>query len=138
MSIEGAIAEWMENDSNPGNTKPLTNGRVYAVELPHEPRYPAVTITQVSIPEDETDHDGNTVFQTARIQIDVYAGTLSEARNISDLLKTGFSGLHNSQIGAGNPDGGLFVFSCFRDNEFVTKEPEIKRWRITHDFLISF
>lgn len=138
MSLEGAVKSWMEDPANSANTKSLTNGRIYAVELPRKPRYPSVTIAQVSVPEDETDHDGNTVFETARVQIDVYAGTLSEARNVSDLLKGGFSGLHHKQIGAGNPDGGLFVFSCFRDNEFVTKEPEIKQWRITHDFLISF
>jgi len=136
MSLIGAIATYAEDSGNPNNTASLTHGRYYPNMLPNDPSYPAVTLTDITTLT-VTAHDRTVAQETTRIQFDIYAKTRSEADTIAALLFSSFNGLNHVQIGSGNPDGGVYLKSALRDNQFSELDTDIDRWRVIQDYFFN-
>ena len=104
--------------------------RVYPVKLPQNPTYPAITY-QVISNQSEKLLEGPDRIRRARIQIDVWAATISSCQTITNFVRTLLDGQDNTQ-------GDIRFRTAWTENEQDIYEESIEKYRILSDYLITY
>lgn len=71
---------------------PIVNNRVYPLVMPQAATIPAVVYTRIANNAQNVLEGGSTLDQV-RIQIDTYATTFAECRNIADQVRSAIEGI---------------------------------------------
>lgn len=109
----------------------LVNERIYFVKAPQNVKNPYLVIQKISAVQAHT-HDGNANLSEARIQLSAFADTYKEVKDINAQIK---SALDNF-IGTMGGTGGVYVGSCFLDNETDLSENDLFYSPV--DYLITY
>ncbi len=88
MNIEQALTAYLKAHAA---LAALIGGRVYPQRLPQDPVLPAVTYTVISDPREHT-HAGPAGLAHPRVQLDAWAGTTSQAREVARELRRALDG----------------------------------------------
>jgi hypothetical protein len=92
--MEGALIDLIKADSFIGA---VVGARVYPLRLPQGSAMPAIVSTRVSGQPLYAD-DGEVGLQSARVQVDVWATTYTQAKDLAQLVRarlSAFSGVHD-------------------------------------------
>ncbi len=113
-------------------------GRVYEMDLPQNPTWAAITFQRISTDPDYV-QSGQSGYVTVQLQIDSWASTRKEARQLATQVRmslSGYKGLFSS------PDGDLTVESCFLlDDKPMPMEPTEEvtaKGRVVQEYKITF
>lgn len=109
MLIEEAIFAHLSADAG---VSAAVSDRVYPVELPRPPLYPAIVYHRISAPREHT-HDGSAKFASPRFQFDCLAGTFLEARRIQEAVRVALDGFKGTMGGV----GGVEVHGAFVEDD---------------------
>lgn len=96
----------------------LASGRVYPIVMPEKGTVPAIVYQRISSTPENT-LDGGATIDQIRIQVDTYAKTYAEAKNLASQVRTA---LESSSAKA----------TLQTDVDFF--EPDVKLYRVTQDF----
>ncbi len=110
----------------------LSSALTYTIRpivLKQKDELPAITY-QVEIDHDKT-FDGNADLKVARVELNVYATTLSEAKTINTELRAAMAGV--SGVAA-----GITVFNLYVEREIEDFETEQYEYRINTVFLVNY
>jgi len=128
--IEQALKYILVNDAT---VKAITT-RVYYDNIPQDPTYPLILITQISGHRDQVLR-GPTGHAHPRYQVDAWTQKASgyghkyTARRLADAIREALNGY------SGTVEGRT-IKSCLLDNERPKNEPELKAYRIMQDYMI--
>lgn len=84
-----------------GDVAGFVGDRIYPVELPEAPTFPAITTTLVSSPG-VYDLEGDAGLQMSRVQVDVYARGYAEMETLKTAVRRLLSG-YRTPAGSGDP-----------------------------------
>ena len=104
--------------------------RVYPLKLPQNPTYPAITY-QVISDQSEKLLEGPDRIRRARVQIDVWAATISTCQTITNYIRSLLDGQDNTQ-------GNIRFRSAWTENEQDIYEESIEKYRILSDYMITY
>ena len=119
MLIEEAIFTRLCADAG---VAALVEDRVYPVELPRPPRYPAVVYHRISTPREHT-HDGSAKFASPRFQFDCLGGTFLEARRVHEAVRLALDGFKGT-MGTESGGAGVEVHGSFCEDDRSDLETE--------------
>ncbi len=109
----------------------IAPGKSHAVKLPEKPRYPALVYVPVS-ENRKNKIDGSGVLNIeARIQVDAWARTFAEAKNLANVLRNVLDGFAGDFQGT---EVGLIRMVAGRDNF----DYDAKLYRVTTDLIIYY
>lgn len=124
MILEEALVDMLKNDEKISN---ITE-RIYPVMIPQNPQYPLIVYQKITGYRD-TVLSGPSGFAHPRIQIDSYAETYAEAKELANFVKDALYG----KTYEGN---GVRIASIIIISETDFFEPAIGCHRISMDFSI--
>lgn len=110
----------------------IVGAAVYPPPAAQNPTYPLVTYQQISGPRSYT-HDGPDGMARARYQIDAWAKTSTEARELAEAVRVALSGYRGTV-----PGTDVKIDSAFLENEESLFEPDTALHRKTQDYQITF
>jgi hypothetical protein len=112
------------------------SGRIYPDFLPQGMTLPAIVLTKVS---DVGAHDsgGANTWAVARVQVDCYAGSRTQADTVAEAVRNACDGF------SGNTMGSSFVHWCKKEDDADVSFPEPEneqrqRFRVTADYMIAY
>lgn len=131
MSMEGAIVTKLRGTAG---VTALVNQRVWPMRRPQARELPAVTVTRVDGGPIYTD-DGESGLATARMQIDCWGATYTDAKDTAAAIKTALSGY------VGTTGGTAFRFiylDAERDMSESGSNTSEYLFRVVLDFMVMF
>lgn len=109
MNVQEALLTRLKADA------PITaalGGRIYPVQIPQHPTYPAMSYTVASVARDYS-HDGDTGLVETKIEFMILGKQYSQVRAAGDAIISSLSGFKGT-MGTGP---GIHVGSCFHADE---------------------
>lgn len=126
MIIEQAIlTELGKNSTLTG----LVSSRIYYVKAPQDVTEPYIVFFKVSSPRNHS-YSGSSHLAESLFQFSVFSTTYTEAKSIVAQIQTSLQGF----TGTMGTTPGVYVGSCFFDNETDLYENETKLFHIALDF----
>lgn len=126
MNIEEAIYTHLVGNAG---VLALAGNRVYPLNLPQNPSYPAITYRRVTTRRVMA-HDGPEDLGFPRFQFDCYAVGYREVRDLANALRAALNGYRGIMGGGVEVDGVIFL------NEVDDFGDTAEVFRVTVDFLI--
>lgn len=125
--VEKAIYSKLSGDADVSG---LVSSRIYPVNLPQTPTYPAIVYSRVS---GQRAHSlsGASNIASPRVQVDAFATTYSGAKDLAAKIRAALNGFRGTV--AGITIHGIFLES---DNDIFDDDFEI--YRITSDYFIHY
>jgi len=105
----------------------LVSGRIYPLVLEQNTSYPAITYTKVASVHIH-DLDGSAGLANPTFQVDSWAYTYPEARNLSDAVRRALQGY------SGSPYTGTVVSGIYLTGERHFYDSEVKIYRVSADY----
>jgi len=130
-TIEEAIVYHLLDDIQ---IQEMVDDKVYLIALPQSITLPAITYQRISTDRLMTHDQDAGGLATARIQFDTYATTYAEAKKTASALRNSLLG-YKGQMGGVNT---VRVDATLSALEQDSMEPDLKIYRITTDYLISY
>lgn len=125
MTLEEAIVAALIADAG---VNALIGGRVYHIQKPAKPVYPAITYERISTVPDLT-LDGPSTFTEVTIEIDCWGAGIAEARALAEAVKT----LLNGHMG--DLQGVLIQYArMVNQDDFADIDGDFKVRRVSLDF----
>lgn len=133
MSIETHLVELFTQDEDIADVIGAGSAaRVYMMEIPEGKPYPALVITNISAPRENTLR-GPTGYVHSRIEIDCWGNNLTELKN----LENGLAVLVRRRLARYKGRmGGCSIRSCILDSSRDFNEPEMRAKRTSMDYMI--
>jgi hypothetical protein len=110
----------------------LIGTRMYPTTLPQSVELPAVSYQLVSAIRTPTMLHGDNLPEK-RVQIDAWALTADEAREVAEAIRALFHYFVRGYIG---DSPGVFVAGVFADSEREDYEPDTKLYRVSCDYRV--
>ena len=129
MTIDEAIFVYQTNPAR--STYESMGDRLYPVQLPQDPIYPAATFQQIAAQLTDTGQSAPSDLEDALVQFDCYALKHSQAKALAKALRADLSGFRGNL-------GGLDVGAVHFQNEWDFWGAEAKVWRVTVEFRFLF
>lgn len=136
MSIETAVANYVITD---GTVAGLVVARIYPLRLPQNPTYPALVFRRVSGPQLHN-LAGAAGRATPRLQIDCYAETYLEAKDLAAAVKARLDGYRGTMDTADSPAVTFTVDTCKLENSLDFDESDVPNktlHRIAQDYIVN-
>lgn len=109
----------------------LVGTRIYALTLPENPVFPAITGQIISGLDSRLNHSGSTGIEEGSVQLDLYSESLAEVHDLRKKVETALRSLSGSYSGT-----RINFLRKTRTTEL--HEPDLGEYRISLDFEISF
>ena len=127
MSVEKVIYSKLSGDSDVSG---LVSTRIYPVNLPQKPTYPAIVYTRIS-GERTYSFDGASGLTSQRFQIDSFASTYSGAKDLSNKIRSAINGFRGTV-------SGIFVQGIFLENDSDIFDDDFNIYRVSCDYFIHY
>lgn len=126
--VEQAITAILEGSTS---VTSLAGTRIYPVEMPQDPKLPAITYDLISgVREHAMTADPGTVH--ARVQVTAWAQTYTAASALSEGVRAATQRYSSTGI------GGVLVHEIFIDNEFTFRDGGTGEHAHTLDLMIHY
>ncbi len=127
MSVEKVIYSKLSGDSD---VAALVSTRIYPVNLPQKPTYPAIVYTRIS--GDRTySFEGASGLASPRFQIDCFASTYSGGKDLSSKLRSAINGFRGTV-------SGIVVQAIFLESDSDMFEDDFNIYRISSDYFVHY
>ena len=127
MSIEKVIYSKLSGDSD---VSALVATRIYPVNLPQKPTYPAIVYTRIS-GERAYSLGGPSDLASPRFQIDCFASTYSAAKDLASKIRSAINGFRGTVA-------GVLVQGVFLENDNDIFEDDFSVYRVSSDYFIHY
>lgn len=133
MRVEEALVSELLADATVGG---LVSTRVYHLQLPQKPTYPAITYQRISTTQGDIMEGVDTRTQV-RIQVDAWGRSVSSVKGIADACRTLLAGKRGAFGAVGSPAESLTLQHCRLESEQdladFSGDDEIRR--VSMDFM---
>lgn len=135
MSIETELIDFFGNDAAVagiiGNGDSPESYRIYPLRLPQGYTLPAISFQRISTDREHVIDDGPIGWAWARFQLDMWAETYAEVRQLAEAVRQALDG-YNDEM------GDVTVAGAFAEGERDLYEEQTEIYRVTQDYLIPY
>lgn len=133
MSVETDIRRRLVAD---GTVSGLVGTRIYALVLPQDPTYPAVTYQRISGPRLQ-DLAGSAGRGMARIQIDSWSREYIQAQSIAAAIRGSLNGFIGDLGDGASPESFRDVVIRLANERDLYEDEDAPLYRVTQDFTVD-
>jgi hypothetical protein len=128
MTIDEALYAYLTGPTT--NSYQLMGDRLYPLNLPQNPTYPAATYQQITSQLTATGQSAPGDLENPLIQFDCYALSHKQARLLAKAIRADLSGFKGDMAG--------LPVTCHFQNEWDFWGAEAEVWRVTLEFRLLF
>ena len=115
----------------------VVSTRIYRMELPTSPTFPAITVNRVSNIRDLQGNNTGKYAQT-RIQVTAWAATDGVADNLSELIADSLNGIANTLVSVGTGVIPVYFIGCDDAGTVPDNNMDIPVFMYHRDFIIDY